>query len=247
MFNRSFFTCAVHSLINLIFPSSCTLCKVPLQNETVPFFCRNCWESLVPITGPCCSKCGIPFPSTVTLIRSPTHVCGSCHRRSPAFNRAWSVFSYRSPIKEAIGLFKYRGKLSLANPLGRVFVKYLPALPVVDTLMPVPLHPQRLQEREFNQSAWLAHCLSRHLKIPLIQGELIRNRPTVPQTSLSQKDRLTNLRGAFTVRHPDKILGKSILLIDDVMTTGTTLHECAKTLRKTGSGPVYGLTLARMA
>ena len=174
-------------------------------------------------------------------------MCGACQRRSPAFTRAWSVFSYRAPIKEAIGLFKYRGKLSLGNPLGHLMVTNLPPLPVVDMLMPVPLHPQRLREREFNQSAWLAHSLSRHMNIQLILGELIRNRPTVPQTLLPKKDRLANLRRAFAVVHPERIKGKTILIIDDVMTTGTTLHECAKALRRAGSGPVYGLTLARMA
>jgi len=108
------------------------------------------------------------------------------------------------------------------------------------------LHAQRLREREFNQSALLANTLSQHLDRPLILGQLTRTRQTRPQTSLTRKERLSNLRGAFAVKKPETIQGKTILLIDDVMTTGTTLHECAATLRAAGSGQVYGLTLARM-
>jgi ComF family protein len=122
----------------------------------------------------------------------------------------------------------------------------LPILPIIDVLMPVPLHPERLREREYNQSLLLAHGLSRHLKIPLLLSCLLRVKPTIPQTSLPKKERLKNLHRAFAVNDTTRIKGQRILLIDDVFTTGTTLHECAKALRKAGSGPVYGLTLARM-
>ena len=122
----------------------------------------------------------------------------------------------------------------------------MPTLPIIDALIPVPLHPQRLREREYNQSLLLANGLSHHLQIPLLLSCLIRVKPTVPQTSLSKKERLNNLHRAFAVDHAFRIKDQRILLIDDVLTTGTTLHECAKTLRKAGSGTVYGLTLARM-
>jgi ComF family protein len=125
-------------------------------------------------------------------------------------------------------------------------IEALPALPALDVIIPVPLHPQRLREREYNQSLLLANRLSRQTGIPLLLACLLRIRPTVPQTSLSKKERLTNLRGAFSVSKPAYIQGKRILLVDDVFTTGTTLNECAKTLRRAGSGHVYGLTLARM-
>lgn len=225
---------------------ACTICGQGLRDEAVPFFCRSCWGQPVPLSGPRCPRCGQPFPSPDALTYSPTHLCGTCRRRPPAYSQAWSVFAYQPPLKEAIGLFKYHGKAPLARPLGRLMIEYLPPLPRVDAIIPVPLHPHRLREREFNQSALLARQVSRHLRIPLILGKLIRNRQTAPQTSLKKKDRLTNLRGAFGVTRPESIQEKRILLIDDVMTTGTTLHECAKTLRRTGSGPVYGLTLARM-
>lgn len=136
--------------------------------------------------------------------------------------------------------------MTLADPLGQLLIQHLPALPLIEIIMPVPLHVQRLREREFNQSALLASPLSQHLGLPLVLGQLMRIRQTVPQTSLTKKERLTNLRGAFAVPQPEKIRGKTILLVDDVMTTGTTIHECANTLLRAGAGQVYAVTLARM-
>lgn len=237
---------AVTALLQLIFPSECAVCRIPLRREGIPFICAACWAGLTPLSGPCCPRCGQPFSSPVALAHSPTHTCGACRRRPPAFTRAWSLFAYRTPLKEALTLLKYQGKVTLAPPLSRLLIQHLPLLPPVDMIMPVPLHAQRIREREFNQSALLAKPLSHHLGVPLILGQLIRNRPTVPQTSLAKKERLRNLRRAFAAPQPEKIRGKTILLVDDVMTTGTTLHECARTLLRAGSGQVYGLTLARM-
>lgn len=236
----------LRQFLHIIFPTSCASCQTPLRDDPVPFICRTCWETLLPISGPCCPHCGGPFASPFALQHSPTHECGACRTHPPAFTQTWSLFSYQSPLKEAITLFKYRGKPSFSTHLIQAMVPALPILPDLDVLMAVPLHPQRLREREYNQSLLLAHRLSQHLHIPLLVSCLIRIRPTAPQTSLSRKERLTNLRRAFKVDDPSLITGQRILLIDDVYTTGTTLHECAKTLRKAGSGPVYGLTLARM-
>jgi len=236
----------LRKFLHVIFPATCAACKMPLWDDPVPFVCRACWETVVPISGPCCPHCGGPFASPVALQHSPTHECGACRTKPPAFTQTWSLFPYQSPLKEAIILFKYRGKRSLTKPFLQTMIPALPTLPTIDVLMPVPLHPQRLREREYNQSLLLAHGLSQHLQIPLLLSCLLRVRPTVPQTSLSKKERLTNLHRAFAVNDASRIKGQRILLIDDVFTTGTTLHECAKTLRKAGSGPVYGLTLARM-
>jgi ComF family protein len=236
----------LRTLLHIVFPAACAGCQEPLWDDPVPFFCRPCWESLTPLPGPVCPRCGRPFASSIALRDSPRHQCGVCRTRPLAFTQAWSLFPYRTPLKEAITLFKYRGKLSLATPLAQVLIGALPDLPGLDCIIPVPLHPQRLREREYNQSSLLAARLSQHTHIPLLLTCLVRIHPTIPQTSLSRKKRLTNLRGAFSVAKPAHIRGRRILLVDDVFTTGTTLHECAKTLRRAGSGPVYGLTLARM-
>jgi len=236
----------LRKFLHVIFPAACTNCDTPLWDDPVPFVCKGCWKTLVPIAGPCCPHCGVPYASPVTLQQSPTHECGACRIKPPAFTQTWSLFPYQSPLRETIVLFKYRGKRSLTKHFIQAMIPALPNLPTIDALLPVPLHPQRLREREYNQSLLLAHGLSQHLQIPLLLSCLLRVRPTAPQTSLSKKERLTNLHRAFAVDDVSRIAGKRILLIDDVFTTGTTLHECAKTLRKAGSGPVYGLTLARM-
>ena len=236
----------LRKFLHVLFPSTCAQCKAPLWDDPVPFVCRDCWATVVPISTPCCPHCGGPFSSPVALDHSPMHTCGACRTKPLAFTQAWSVFPYQSPLKEAIIGFKYHGKRSLTKPFLQAMIPALPTLPTIDVLMPIPLHAKRLREREYNQSLLLAHGLSQHLRIPLLVSCLLRVRETAPQTSLSRADRLTNLHRAFAVKEASKIKGQCILLIDDVYTTGTTLHECAKVLRKAGSGSVYGLTLARM-
>jgi ComF family protein len=115
----------------------------------------------------------------------------------------------------------------------------------IDMIIPVPLHPTRLRSREFNQSLLLADQLGRHLDRPVSATHLTRILATDPQTTLTRQARLRNLRKAFAVRNPQDLMEKRILLVDDVFTTGTTLNECAKALRKSGSGPVFALTLGR--
>jgi ComF family protein len=124
-------------------------------------------------------------------------------------------------------------------------VERLPLLDRVSVIMPVPLHCERLRQREFNQSLLLADQIGRVLGIPVSYTNLIRTTSSQAQTSLSRKSRLKNLRGAFTVRYPHEIRKQRVLLIDDVFTTGTTVNECAKSLRKAGSSDVLVLTLGR--
>jgi ComF family protein len=133
----------------------------------------------------------------------------------------------------------------LAQPLARLFLTAFPASPSADVIAPVPLSPQRLRHREYNQSLLLAAHLSRAMNLPLSYGNLIRVKDTEAQTTLTRSARLRNLRRAFHVARPEEFEGKRIYLIDDVMTTGTTLNECAKTLRKAGAGDVYAIALAR--
>lgn len=232
--------------LDAILPADCTSCGKSLWGDPIPFFCDRCWASIRPIHGPRCSRCSLPFPSSVSLLHSPSHQCGTCRTRPPAFSQAWTLYPYQPPLKEAIGLFKYRGKTSLARPLADLMVKALGPMPSIDLILPVPLHATRLQEREYNQSLLLADRVSRHLAIPLSHTCLTRIRPTTPQTSLRRRDRLKNLRRSFAITHPQTITGKNLLLVDDVLTTGTTANECAKALRKAGAGHVYIVTLARM-
>jgi ComF family protein len=235
----------IRQLLHLVLPVVCTACGVRLSDDPVPFFCRTCWSRIRPLDGPMCARCGRPFPSQVALTYSPTHLCGPCRKRRPAYTQAWSLYAYAPPLQDAIRLFKYHGKVILATALGDLMCAALRRAPDADVLMPVPLHPSRLREREYNQAILLADRLNRQLGLPLSYDNLVRVRRTDPQTDLSRSARLKNLRRSFAVRRPAEVKGKRILLIDDVLTTGTTVNECAKTLRKAGAADVYVGTLAR--
>ena len=235
----------IRHIIRFFLPADCATCEVPLTTDPVPVFCTTCWDTIAPLRLARCSQCDRPLPSPVALTYSPTHRCHHCTVRSPAYAKAWTLYPYLPPLQDAICLFKYRGKVSLAKPLGQLMIKGLPASLDADLVIPVPLHPTRLREREFNQSLLLADQVATHLHLPLSFTNLVRTVPSDPQSTLSRKERIKNLRRTFAVRQPQSIAQKRILLIDDVFTTGTTVNECAKVLRKAGAEAVFVLTLAR--
>ena len=231
--------------VRFVLPVECIGCRRMLGADPVPFFCRACWEQIIPLTGPSCSRCDQPFVSPAATAWTPGHRCQNCLERPPAYQRARTLYPYLPPLQEAICAFKYRGKFALAKPLGALMARALPADLEIDLIVPVPLHPTRLRAREFNQSLLLADHVSRQLRKPVMATHLVRALPTDPQTTLTRQERLRNLRQAFTVHQPDSLAGRRILLIDDVFTTGTTLNECAKALVKSGAQSVTAVTLAR--
>ena len=176
---------------------------------------------------------------------SPGHTCGACRRRKPSYTRTWSLFPYESPLRDLVHLLKYKNKMVLGSVLGRLMCEQLPVLREIDLVLPVPLAPQRLLEREYNQSLLLADSIARAIGTPLDWSSLVRVRQSTPQTALPRRARLKNLRQTFAVAKPERISGRRVLLVDDVFTTGTTVNECAKALRKAGSAEVYVVTLAR--
>ena len=232
-------------LLRFVLPVECLSCGHSLSTDPVPFFCAACWRSIRPLQQPVCVRCDQPFISPAATTYTPNHQCQQCQEQPPHFQRAWTLFPYLPPLRDAICAFKYRGKLTLARPLAQLMINALPHGLDADVIIPVPLHPARLRTREFNQSLLLADQLSRHLSLPVSATNLARTAVTDPQTALSRQARLRNLRNTFTIRRPQDLAEQRILLVDDVFTTGTTLNECAKTLRRAGSGPVFALTLAR--
>lgn len=231
--------------LRFVLPVECLTCGISLSTDPVPFFCVACWQNIRPLQRPACAICDQPFVSQAATTYTPDHQCQNCQERPPVFQRALTLFPYLPPLREAICLFKYQGKHTLARPLARLMRSALPGEIDIDMIVPVPLHPTRLRAREFNQSLLLADQLSRYLARPVSATNLVRITATDPQTTLTRQARLRNLRKAFAVRSPQDLEEKRILLVDDVFTTGTTLNECAKALHEAGTGPVFALTLAR--
>jgi ComF family protein len=210
-----------------------------------PFFCPDCWGTLPRLSPPWCPRCGLPFASPVALRHSPTHLCAACREHEPPYDRARSAVAYEGVAATAIHVMKYQRRRLLARPLGELLLPMADMLGPVDGVVPVPLHVERLREREFNQALALARTVSRETGWPLRWALLERIRPTRAQVGLDAVERRRNVRRAFRVRDDDAAQGARLLLIDDVMTTGSTVHECARVLKRAGAASVQVLTVAR--
>jgi len=231
------------ALLDLLLPSFCLACEKPLGPAPDLLFCPDCLGKLHYITNPLCPCCGRVY----LVATGGDHHCGACLAKPNHFTRARALFLYEEPMKEVIHRFKYQGKTACL-PSFAWFAHNLPQLAELegaDWIMPVPLHKSRLRERGFNQALLLARAFFPKDR-RITTGLLIRSRPTEPQTSFNGGTRRTNLKNAFAVMKPQYIKGKKILLIDDVFTTGTTVNECARVLKKAGASEVMVLTLARV-
>ncbi len=246
-------------ILNIIFPAVCKQCGcfITTATTTTACFCNKCWEGIKWFNLPCCPRCGIPYHSLETSaepfpVSSSGHTCGECIKNPPYFDRAISAGPYTEVLAEAIKLFKYKKKIHIGLALAGhdVMVAGLTNLiqscPEAPFLIPVPLHQSRLREREYNQSAISASVISSKFSIPLMTDVLLRQRYTKPQVELGFRERKENVTGAFSIQNNEVIKGKNIILVDDVYTTGSTVNECAKALKKNGAGKVYVVTIARM-
>lgn len=207
--------------------------------------CFNCRKLLFPIHPPLCPHCGRPFAA------GDSHPCSRCMERMPNYDFARAGGLYRNAMITAIHSLKYRERIHLAKDLAGWTLQQCEDywfLPKADMLIPVPLHPRRLKERGFNQSLLIGRVLSEKLSIPCNPFILIRAIDTPPQVGLSEEKRRMNVRGAFEISRKKESLvaGKTLLLVDDVMTTGATVEECARTLKNSGAEKVYVLTIARV-
>ena len=176
-------------------------------------------------------------------------LCGSCRRRRPGFDYARSAARYEDVLREALHAFKFQGRRALAAPLGDLLAEAVVGrLPGggPQLLLPVPLHPRRARERGFNQASLLARRVGRAWGCPVADGVLARTVPTPSQTELDARARRANVRGAFRLRRPERIVGRHVVLVDDILTTGATLSECARCLREGGAARVGALTVARV-
>lgn len=231
------------AILDLLLPSFCLACEKPLGSAPDLLFCPDCLEKILWIQSPLCPCCGRVY----LVAPGGDHHCGACLASPKHFSRARALFLYEEPLKKVIHRFKYQGKTACLKSFAR-FADNLPHLAEVagaDLIMPVPLHPTRLRERGFNQALLLARALFPKDR-RIVTSLLVRCRPTKPQTSFNGAARRTNLKNSFAVLKPHLLTGKRILLVDDVFTTGTTVNECARVLKKAGAVEVMVLTLARV-
>ncbi len=231
-------------LADVIFPPRCLTCDIVLDHHENPPVCSLCYSKIKFITSPICICCGIPF----TGADESNHPCGDCIISKPAFLFARAVGHYEATLLDAVHNFKYKGKIATGKALGQLMAQYeYPAFNISDftLIMPAPLHARRLRERGFNQSVILAKEIAGRYNLPLDFLTLRRYIHTEPQVHLGKKERESNVRGAFDVKDPGKILNQNIILIDDVYTTGSTVKECSRILMKKGAASVAVLTIAR--
>lgn len=201
--------------------------------STIDLLCNACASELPRLPALCCPRCAIPTPSG--------GVCGRCLKKPPYFDATRALYHYDFPLDKLVQTFKYAHRLVL----GAYFGRQLSALEPIeaDLTVPLPLHPQRLRERGFNQALELARPLSKAWRLPIDATSCSRTRNTAVQARLPWRQRIKNMRGAF---HCSKDLsGKRIILVDDVMTTGASLNECARTLKLHGAQHVTVLVVAR--
>ncbi len=231
-------------IADLIYPPRCMTCDEPLEQHDALPFCPSCRAGIQILRSPLCPRCGVPFP----VAEGEDRLCGDCLRMDRPYAIARSVGSYEGTLLTAIHRFKYQGKTGIGKILGRImadFAETLWDMKVFERVVPVPLHRKRLRSRGFNQSVILARALAKRFGIMLDFTSLRREIFTPPQVGLDRKERCANVHGIFTVRHPERIAGRRILLVDDVYTTGSTLEECSRTLIRAKAEAVAVLTLAR--
>ena len=232
-------------LFDLLLPPTCAICRSEVPSLLSPAgICPNCLAQLLPLPTARCPRCALPYPTD----EGRPHLCEACLRQLPGFSGVVAVGVYRDLLRESIHRFKYEQGIHLDYPLGALLAQRLATdAPEFrpELILPVPLHPRRLRERGYNQSLLLARRLGKLLRVPTESRRLRRIRPTPPQQGLPLADRQRNLRGAFALSAP--LRGEKILLIDDVMTTGATLRECAQVLESGGAGDILVAVLGRAA
>jgi len=231
----------VTSLVDFVFPARCPLCFRPTQSSDPHALCSPCLSKVTFISPPFCTKCGIPFTSRT----EKSHLCGRCLIEETSYGRARAVCTFGGSAKTAIHTFKYQNKTYLAKTL----IGLLEMSPVqftidhYDCLLAVPLHKNRLRDRGYNQSLLLVREISHRCGVPVDDRLLERTRDSAAQTGLTGPERRENVKGVFSLGASP--VGKTILLVDDVFTTGATVNECAEVLLRGGAEKIDVLTVAR--
>ncbi len=229
--------------LDAVLPPRCLRCGTVVAGDGA--LCPPCWGRLAFIAAPHCKCCGLPF----AFEASPDAVCGDCLRVEPQFGRARAALCYDDASRPLVLAFKHGDGTHAAPAFGRWMAQAAgDLLRDTDLVVPVPLHRWRLFRRRYNQSALLARALAEQGRKPVAARLLLRRRRTSSQGGLSRAGRLANVRGAFAVsdREQRRLVDRSVLLVDDVLTTGATVGECVRVLRRAGAARVDVVTLARV-
>lgn len=234
----------VDTALAFFYPEVCQLCKTGRATARDGFVCARCRSQVRFIQPPFCNCCGLPYSGDITA----PFECANCREMDLHFSFARSAVVARGVVRDAVHLYKYSRALWFENFLADLLVREAaPALRGQNWhwIAPVPLHPVKRREREFNQAERLAARLADAAGIPLNNNLLRRVTPTSTQTLLTRQQRAANMCGAFAVRHGARLQGRRVVLVDDVFTTGATTSACARALRGAGAGDVCVWTVAR--
>jgi ComF family protein len=228
------------SLTRFVWEEFCIFCETPGR-----FVCEDCESALPFVRESYCTICGRPFPSVgVYAVPALPHPCGRCLKDNPGYDKHRALMSYESVARDLVHNLKYKGEFWIR----KFYKSHLEHLKTefegIDVIVPIPLHRARLRSRGFNQSLLLAEAWRDVLHKPLMLSLLKRTVETTTQTGLSREERLSNLKDAFQTGAIENIIGKTILLVDDVHTTGATLGTAARLLKKAGAKAVLATTLA---
>ncbi len=234
---------AARRALDAVLPARCLGCGITV--ESPGGLCADCWSRVGFLGPPVCARCGLPFDIDL----GEATLCGGCLAAPPAFDRARAALAYDEGSRDLVLGFKHADRTHAAALFGQWLRRAgAELLPDVELIAPVPLHRWRLFRRRYNQAALLALALGRDAGLPVAADLLVRQRATPSQGGLGRSGRARNVRGAFVVR-PSRaatVAGRHVLLVDDVMTTGATVSECARVLRRAGAAAVDVLTLARV-
>jgi len=226
----------IERAFDLILPSCCAVCAAPGHDDLA--LCLRCHARL-PRPGNGCAVCARPLENEGPLI------CGRCQQAPPHYDRTIALLQYKEPVDHLIIGLKFSARLAHARLLSTLFMDTLDDETKPELLIPMPLHRQRLRERGFNQSMELARLISKQTGIPIDANSCSRTRNTEPQSTLSAKGKEKNVKNAFAVIQPIK--AKHVAIVDDVMTSGHTVNELARTLKRAGISRVDVWVMARAA
>lgn len=229
-------------LTDLLFPRNCLVCRQwhPATAELV--LCPQCLESLPLNAPPFCSICSRRLPG-----KTDDGLCGDCRKNPPAFDRAWVAARYEGLLPELVRQHKFSGKTALRRTFAHIIFLFLRRYDInlrADMIVPIPLSPVRLRERGYNQSLFLAQALGRYCNIPVRTDILKRPSPSPRQSGLGRKERFTNMQGAFRINPSVTLKNRTIILVDDLLTTGATASQAARTLKEHDAGNVTLIALA---